>query len=145
MNLYELGLALKEARIRQLLTQSELASRSGVSLSTISGLERGNLPEIGTVKLLQLFEAVGLELQPRPAGQRRTLDDVNAENLQTSYPRQAVSGTNQKNYAKLSSGSGRLIAGNAVKRTQLTQADDRKDFAPARQRVRHAQKRDQTK
>lgn len=139
MNLYELGLALKEARIRQLLTQSDLANRSGVSLSTISGLERGNLSEIGTVKLLQLFAAVALELQPRPAGQRRTLDDVHAENLQMNYPSQAVSGTNQENYAKLSSGSGKLTAGNA------TQADDRKDFAPARQRIRHAKKRDGTK
>ncbi len=76
MNLYELGLALKNARINKEITQQELAEKTGVSVSTISGLERGTLAEIGVVKLLQLFAQVGLELQPRPAGQRRTLDDV---------------------------------------------------------------------
>ncbi|SFN90859.1 Helix-turn-helix domain-containing protein [Formivibrio citricus] len=78
MNLYELGQALKAARINQSITQQELAERTGVSVSTISGLERGTLSEIGVVKLLQLFALVGLELQPRPAGRRRTLDDVAA-------------------------------------------------------------------
>lgn len=81
MNLFELGLSLKDARLRQQLTQSELAARTGVSLSSISGLERGILSEIGVVKLMQLFAALGLELQPRPAGQRRTLDDARQEQL----------------------------------------------------------------
>ncbi|MBY0572992.1 MAG: helix-turn-helix domain-containing protein [Undibacterium sp.] len=79
MNLFELGQSLKDARIRQQLTQGELAKRTGVSLSSISGLERGILAEIGVVKLLQLFAAVGLELHTRPAGQRRTLDDARQE------------------------------------------------------------------
>ncbi|MFZ6798161.1 helix-turn-helix domain-containing protein [Undibacterium sp. Di24W] len=79
MNLFELGQSLKDARIRQQLTQGELAERTGVSLSSISGLERGILAEIGVVKLLQLFAAVGLDLQTRPAGQRRTLDDAKQE------------------------------------------------------------------
>jgi transcriptional regulator with XRE-family HTH domain len=79
MNLFELGQSLKEARIHQQLTQSELAERTGVSLSSISGLERGILAEIGVVKLLQLFAAVGLALHTRPAGQRRTLDDARQE------------------------------------------------------------------
>lgn len=84
MDLFEFGQALKEARIAQRLTQSELASRTGVSLSSISGLERGSLSEIGTVKLLQLFAAVGLELQPRVPGQRRSLDDIKAESARIS-------------------------------------------------------------
>ena len=79
MNLFELGQSLKEARIRQQLTQSELAARTGISLSSISGLERGVLSEIGVVKLLQLFAAAGLELHSRPSGQRRTLDDARQE------------------------------------------------------------------
>lgn len=79
MNLFELGQSLKEARIRRQLTQGELAERTGVSLSSISGLERGILAEIGVVKLLQLLAAVGLELQTRPVGQRRTLDDARQE------------------------------------------------------------------
>ncbi|MET3139692.1 transcriptional regulator with XRE-family HTH domain [Undibacterium sp. GrIS 1.2] len=84
MNLFDLGQVLKEARLLHRLTQSELASRTGVSLSSISGLERGILLEIGTVKLLQLFAAVGLELHTRVQGQRRTLDDIKAENAQAS-------------------------------------------------------------
>jgi len=79
MNLFELGQSLKDARIRQRLTQSELAARTGISLSSISGLERGILSEIGVVKLLQLFAAAGLELHSRPSGQRRTLDDARQE------------------------------------------------------------------
>lgn len=79
MNLFELGQSLKEARLRQQLTQTELAARTGISLSSISGLERGILSEIGVVKLLQLFAAVGLELHTRPTGQRRTLDDARQE------------------------------------------------------------------
>ena len=79
MNLFQLGQSLKDARFQQQLTQSELAARTGISLSSISGLERGILAEIGVVKLVQLFAAVGLELQARPAGQRRTLDDARLE------------------------------------------------------------------
>ena len=79
MNLFQLGQSLKDARFQQQLTQSELAARTGISLSSISGLERGILAEIGVVKLIQLFAAVGLELQARPAGQRRTLDDARQE------------------------------------------------------------------
>lgn len=79
MNLFQLGQSLKDARFQQQLTQSELAAHTGISLSTISGLERGVLAEIGVVKLVQLFAAVGLELQARPAGQRRTLDDARLE------------------------------------------------------------------
>lgn len=81
MNLFELGQSLKDARIRQQLTQGELATRTGVSLSSISGLERGILSEIGVVKLIQLFAALGLELYTRPVGLRRTLDDARQEQL----------------------------------------------------------------
>ncbi|MBI3712306.1 MAG: helix-turn-helix domain-containing protein [Burkholderiales bacterium] len=81
MNLFELGQSLKDARIRQQLTQGELAARTGVSLSSISGLERGILSEIGVVKLVQLFAALGLELYTRPVGLRRTLDDARQEQL----------------------------------------------------------------
>ncbi len=144
MSIFELGLSLKEARIRQMLTQSELASRTGVSLSTISGLERGSLPEIGVVKLLQLFAAVGLELQPRSAGQRRTLDDINTENARTGYARQKVLAASTKKMDAIKRSNERL-AGNALKPTKLSSAETTKEFAQTRQRVRHAQKKDETK
>jgi transcriptional regulator with XRE-family HTH domain len=137
MNLFELGQALKDARIRQRLTQGELASRTGVSLSSISGLERGSLPEIGTVKLLQLFAAVELELQPRPVGQRRTLDDVNAENVRTSYAAQTASDTMTIPMARLKA-TGKSLAGTAQTSEHSKPADRTKEFSQTRQRVRHA-------
>ncbi|MFZ6820356.1 helix-turn-helix domain-containing protein [Undibacterium sp. Ji22W] len=137
MNLFDLGQSLKEARIRQQLTQGELAERTGVSLSSISGFERGILAEIGVVKLLQLFAAVGLELHTRPAGQRRTLDDAKQEQrvglglpiviqqapsqfVVTRGERLSVTPTNTTNQGKLN-----------------LQKD-----SVARQRVRHSKKRE---
>jgi transcriptional regulator with XRE-family HTH domain len=79
MNLAELGEAFKRARILANKTQQEVAEYSGVPRARISRFETGGLPELGAVKLLSLFEAVGLELLARPAGHRRTLDDVLAE------------------------------------------------------------------
>ena len=79
MNLIDLAQAFKTARLRARLTQLEVASATGVSLPTISKLERGALAEIGAVKLLVLFRKVGLELAPRPFGQQRTLDDIAEE------------------------------------------------------------------
>jgi transcriptional regulator with XRE-family HTH domain len=98
MNLYELGQSLKNARIQKQLTQNELAQRTGLSLSSISGLERGSLSEIGVVKLIQLFGAVNLELHPKPAGQRRTLDDaLNEKFVLNAAQRLSIKQTNEAN------------------------------------------------
>jgi transcriptional regulator with XRE-family HTH domain len=128
MSLFELGQALKLARIRQSLTQHELATRTGVSLSTISGLERGTLTEIGTVKLSQLFSAVGLELQPLRLGQRRTLDDVHEENMQRIYAAQIEQST-LGNPLK----SGQPLRFKKAKSKDGTNSND----LQTRQRVRH--------
>jgi transcriptional regulator with XRE-family HTH domain len=79
MNLIDLADAFKAARLRARLTQLEVATATGVSLPTISKLERGALAEIGAVKLLALLRKVGLELALRPIGQQRTLDDIAEE------------------------------------------------------------------
>jgi len=79
MNLAELGETLRQARIEANLTQEEVAERSGVQRARISLFETGALPELGAVKMLSLFNAVGLEMFARPAGHRRTLDDVLSE------------------------------------------------------------------
>ena len=76
MNLAELGEAFKRARIEANLTQEEVAQRSGVQRARISLFETGALAELGAVKMLSLFNAVGLETFVRRAGHRRTLDDV---------------------------------------------------------------------
>lgn len=76
MNLVELGTAFRAARLRSNRTQQEVADLTGVSRARISAFENGALPELGVVKVLALFEVVGLEILARPAGQGRTLDDL---------------------------------------------------------------------
>jgi transcriptional regulator with XRE-family HTH domain len=76
MNLAELGETFRAARLAANLTQQEVAERSGVPRGRISLFETGMLPELGAVKVIRLFEAVGLELLARRRGHWRTLDDV---------------------------------------------------------------------
>jgi transcriptional regulator with XRE-family HTH domain len=86
MNLAELGETFRNARINANKTQQEVADASGVPRARISLFERAQLPEFGAVKLLSLFDALGLELLIRPAGHRRTLDDVLAEADESNIP-----------------------------------------------------------
>lgn len=79
MDLAELGLALRTARIERRLTQQQLAALTGISVPLISKFECGMLPDVGLLRLLALLNCVGLELQARPRNHRRTLDDVAAE------------------------------------------------------------------
>ncbi|MBN3792786.1 helix-turn-helix transcriptional regulator [Burkholderia sp. Ac-20353] len=79
MNLAELGEAFRRARMAANLTQQQVADISGVTRGRISMFETGTLPEIGAVKMLSLFDAVGLELSARRPGHQRTLDDVLSE------------------------------------------------------------------
>lgn len=79
MNLADLGEVFRLARLAANLTQQQVAEISGVTRSRISMFETGMLPEIGAVKMLGLFDAVGLELIARRPGHQRTLDDVLVE------------------------------------------------------------------
>ena len=87
MDILELGQAFRAARIEHRLTQQEVAQQAGVSVPTVSRFERGDLLEMGVVKLLTLFNLVGLELYPRPLGQSRTLDDIQRERIFDATPR----------------------------------------------------------
>ncbi|MFT4063333.1 helix-turn-helix domain-containing protein [Paraburkholderia sp.] len=86
MDLFELGEMFRHTRIAANKTQQQVAEQSGVTRARISRFETGRLPELGTVKLLSLFEAVGLELFARPIGHGRTLDDVLAEQRTPAVP-----------------------------------------------------------
>ena len=86
MDIVELGLAFRAARIACRLTQQDAARHAGVSIATISRLERGDLLEIGVVKLISLFGLVGQDLTPRPKGHTRTLDDIQRENSAAKFP-----------------------------------------------------------
>ena len=86
MDLFELCETFRLARLAANKTQQQVAEQSGITRARISRFETGLLPELGTVKLLSLFEAVGLELLARPIGHRRTLDDVLAEQRTPAVP-----------------------------------------------------------
>lgn len=55
--LAELGLRIKQERIRQNLMQEELADRAGVSVHTVSNLERG--ADISLSTLLRVLRVLG--------------------------------------------------------------------------------------
>jgi len=78
-NLNDLAEQFKNARIASRLTQREAAAAAGVSALLVSQFERGALTELGSVKLISLLRTVGLELQVRPGGHQRTLNDIAAE------------------------------------------------------------------
>ncbi|HTJ92215.1 MAG TPA: helix-turn-helix transcriptional regulator [Pararobbsia sp.] len=86
MDLIELGETFRLARIAANRTQQQIAELSGITRARISRFETGLLPELGTNKLLSLFEVVGLELFARPIGHGRTLDDVLAEQRRAAAP-----------------------------------------------------------
>jgi transcriptional regulator with XRE-family HTH domain len=79
MDLFALGEAFRAARIAADKTQQDVAVLTGTTKQRISRFETGQLTELGIVKLLSLFDAVGIELFVRPIGHGRTLDDVLAE------------------------------------------------------------------
>ena len=54
----KLSRLLRMVRMREQLTQQELASRSGVSYASISRMERGS--KIATDALMRIFSALGL-------------------------------------------------------------------------------------
>lgn len=84
MDILQLANAFRSARLECRLTQQDVARGAGVSVVTVSRFERGELLEIGVVKLLNLFSQVGLELYPRPLGHLRTLDDIQRERSASS-------------------------------------------------------------
>lgn len=92
MTLAELGEAFRQARIAANLTQQQAAVVSGVPRGRISQFETGTLPELGAVKMISLFDAVGLEVLVRRPGHRRTLDDVlfAAEDIEAKPGRRRV-------------------------------------------------------
>jgi transcriptional regulator with XRE-family HTH domain len=89
MNLAELGETLRSARLAANVTQQKLAELSGVPRARISQFETGMLPELGAVKMISLFEAVGLEILVRRRGHQRTLDDLLTDPDETQSDEQA--------------------------------------------------------
>jgi transcriptional regulator with XRE-family HTH domain len=78
-SLPQLGRAAAELRKQRDMTQKELASLSGLGLSTLARFETGGVAEFGSRKLLRLLEVLGHELVFAAGPSAFTLDDALAE------------------------------------------------------------------
>jgi len=77
--LQELGQALSERRKALGLKQGLVAEKSGLSQVLLSQLERGQLTEFGSRKLLALLAVLGMELAFIEVGTAGTLDELRRE------------------------------------------------------------------
>ncbi|RCK37255.1 helix-turn-helix domain-containing protein [Thalassospira xiamenensis] len=77
MDIFDIGEKIRQQRKSLGLRQAALASKAGISRSTLVALENGNLPELGFGKICALLAALGLDLSITPARAKRpTLDDL---------------------------------------------------------------------
>ncbi len=77
--LTELGKAVVAKRKALKLSQSEVASRTGLTRETLVRFERGQLTEFGSRKLLAVLAVLGLELTFTEVGNAGTLDELRRE------------------------------------------------------------------
>lgn len=77
--LQELGTALAERRKALGLKQGVVAEKSGLSQELLSRLERGQLTEFGSRKLLAVLAVLGMEMNFVEAGMSGTLDELRRE------------------------------------------------------------------
>ena len=75
--LYSLGEQISWKRKALGLTQSTLADKAKVGLSTLDALENGRLGELGFTKITNILATLGLELKLQDAVTRRpTLEEL---------------------------------------------------------------------
>jgi len=77
--LAELGEAVSAQRKALKLNQSEVAERSGLTRESLSRLERGQLSEFGSRKLLAVLAVLGLEMNFTAVGTSGSLDELRRE------------------------------------------------------------------
>ncbi|WP_447747742.1 helix-turn-helix transcriptional regulator [Pseudomonas nicosulfuronedens] len=75
-NLYDVSEMLKQARSEAKLSQAELASRAGVSRTTVARMETLAKGDMSVSVLVRLLEATGYELKLIKAGHQRTVEDI---------------------------------------------------------------------
>ncbi len=77
--LAELGEAVAARRKALKLSQSEVASQTGLTRETLVRFERGQLSEFGSRKLLAVLAVLGLEISFTEVGAAGTLDELRRE------------------------------------------------------------------
>lgn len=77
--LAELGEAVAARRKALKMSQSEVASRTGLTRETLVRFERGQLTEFGSRKLLAVLAVLGMEMSFVEAGMSGTLDELRRE------------------------------------------------------------------
>ncbi len=75
----EVGHALAERRKSLRLKQGRVAEQSGLSQALLSRLERGQLTEFGTRKLMAVLAVLGMELTFTKVETAGTLDELRRE------------------------------------------------------------------
>lgn len=82
----ELGSRLQQHRLKQNLTQADLAKRLGVSVPTVSGLENGKNTSLET--FIKAVFALGLQAELQELFTQRTLTIAELEQLSAAPKRQ---------------------------------------------------------
>lgn len=75
-SLYDVSEMLKQARGDAKLSQEALASRAGVSRTTVARMETLAKGDMSVSVLLRLLEAAGYDLKLIKAGHQRTIEDI---------------------------------------------------------------------
>lgn len=68
MNLNQIGVAIRQARVARGITQKELAESCGLSRATVNAMESGKAGELGFGKVGALAARFGMDIELRPAG-----------------------------------------------------------------------------
>ena len=80
-DLIELGQAVRQRRKELGLSREQLAAAAGVSRARIEALENARAVEMGFQNLMQILNAIGLDLRLTELNRRRpTLEDLQKEN-----------------------------------------------------------------
>lgn len=77
--LFDVAEMLKQARGEARLSQEVLASRAGVSRSTVARMETMAKGDMSVSAFVRLLEAAGYDLKLVKAGHQRTVEDILAE------------------------------------------------------------------
>lgn len=81
IDLVELGQAVRQRRTELGLSREQLAKEAGVSRARIEALENGRAVEMGFQNIMQVLNAIGLDLRLTELNRRRpTLEDLQKEN-----------------------------------------------------------------